>query len=152
MDQQKKKNPEAGWLAGTLTVPLYAEGISVTTRKSATGAVRVSTVTREHEEVVEQQLRSERVIVEHVPVGKTVSEMPQMRRDGETIIVPIVDEVLVTERRLVLREELHIRREEKTEKHQERVKLRKQEARITRLAAGEAGTESGSGAEGRIEK
>jgi stress response protein YsnF len=144
MDDQETRRPEALRSAGTVIVPLYTEEISVSTRKLATGRIRVSTRTREHEEVVDQVLTNEHVTVEHVPVGKVVTEMPQMRRDGETLIVPIVDEVLVVQRQLILKEEVRIRRERKTEKHQERVKVRKQEAVITRLPADEQETQTGS--------
>jgi stress response protein YsnF len=144
MDDQETRRPEALRPAGTVIVPLYTEEISVSTRKLTTGRIRVSTRTREHEQVVDQVLTNEHVTVEHVPVGKIVTEMPQMRRDGETLIVPIVDEVLVVQRQLILKEEVRIRRERKTERHQERVKVRKQEAVITRLAADEQETQTGS--------
>jgi hypothetical protein len=49
--------------------------------------------------------------VRRVPVGRTLAEgeVPQPRRgeDGAWII-PVVEEVLVVERRLVLREEIHL--------------------------------------------
>jgi uncharacterized protein (TIGR02271 family) len=139
LDKHEKNHPEAQWPATTVVVPLYAEEISVTKRKFPTGRVRVSTLTREDEELLDQCLTNERVTVERIPVGKTVSEMPRTRNDGETIIVPIVDEVLVVQRRLILREEVHIRRERRTERHQERVKVRKQEAVVTRLPADHEG-------------
>jgi uncharacterized protein (TIGR02271 family) len=143
-DGTRQPEASASCPTGTVVVPLYAEEISVVTRKSATGRVRVSTRTREQEELVDQTLWNEQVIVERVPVGKIITEMPRIRKDGETIIVPIVDEVLVVQRRLILKEEVHIRRERKTERHLERVKVRKQEAVITRLAADQEETETGS--------
>ena len=45
----------------------------------------------------------------------------------------IVEEVLVVERRLLLKEEVHVRRVRSTERHQESVTLRHQEAVVTRL-------------------
>jgi stress response protein YsnF len=59
--------------------------------------------------------------------------MPAIREEGETIVVPVVEEVLVVERRLVLKEEVRIRRVRSTERHQERVTLRRQEAAVNRL-------------------
>jgi stress response protein YsnF len=43
--------------------------------------------------------------------------MPQVQLEGETIVVPIVDEYLVVEHRLYLREEIRIRRLRKLERH-----------------------------------
>ena len=59
--------------------------------------------------------------------------MPPVREEGDTIVVPIVEEVLVVERRLFLKEEVSIRRVRSTERHQETVTVRHQEAVVTRL-------------------
>ena len=58
--------------------------------------------------------------------------MPEVRQEGDTTIIPIVEEILVVERRLVLKEEVHIRRVRTTEHHKEAVMLRYQEAVVTR--------------------
>ena len=49
-------------------------------------------------------------------------------------IVPVVEEVLFVEKRLVLKEEMHIRRDVKTETVAVPVSLRKQEAVVERVA------------------
>ena len=114
-------------------IPLHAEELSVSKRQVVTGRVRVETVTHEHEQLVDEQLARERVEVERVAVGKPIDAIPAVRQDGDTTIIPVVEEVLVVERRLVLKEEIHIHRVRTTEQHQERVTLRRQEAVITRL-------------------
>jgi stress response protein YsnF len=58
--------------------------------------------------------------------------MPSVREEGDTLIVPIVEEAVVVERRLVVKEEIHVRRIRRTENYEERVKVRKQEAVVTR--------------------
>jgi uncharacterized protein (TIGR02271 family) len=116
-----------------IVVPLYAEELSVTKEKRETGRVRITTVTRQREEVVDELLARERVEVETVAIGKPIEAIPPVRNEGDTIVVPVVEEILVTERRLVLKEELRIRRVHTTERHQERVTLRRQEASILRL-------------------
>jgi stress response protein YsnF len=68
--------------------------------------------------------------------------MPAIRNEGDTVVIPIVEEVLVIERRLLLKEEVRVRRVRSTERHQESVTLRHHEAVVTRLpveppAAGE---------------
>jgi uncharacterized protein (TIGR02271 family) len=115
-----------------VVIPLHAEEVSVGKRQVASGRVKVSTVTREREELVEQLLQSERVEVERVPVGQVVQGAPPVRTEGDTIIIPIVEEAVVIERRLVLKEEVHIRRIRETQNYQQRVVLRRQEAVITR--------------------
>jgi uncharacterized protein (TIGR02271 family) len=114
-------------------IPLHEEELSVSKRQVVTGRVRVETVTREHEQLVDELLALERVEVERIAIGKLIDAMPAVRQDGDTTIIPIVEEVLVIERRLVLKEEIHIHRVRTTEQHQERVTLRRQEAVVTRL-------------------
>jgi uncharacterized protein (TIGR02271 family) len=125
------------------TIKLAAEELSVDRHKIETGRVRVTTVTREQEELVDVPLTRERVEVTHVPIGRAVETMPAIRQDGETTIVPVVEEVLVLERRLMLKEELHIKRVRTTERHQESVRLRRQEAIVTRIPAGAPNADSG---------
>jgi uncharacterized protein (TIGR02271 family) len=114
-------------------VPLYEEGVSVAKRRIATGRWRIATATRQDEVQVDEPLTQETVEVERTAVNKLVDRMPSVREEGDTLIVPVVEETLVLERRLVLKEEVRIRRVRKTERHQERVKIRKQEATITKL-------------------
>jgi stress response protein YsnF len=54
-----------------------------------------------------------------------------------------VEEVLVVERRLVLKEEVHIRRVRTTERHKEMVMLRYQEAVVTRHPGETGKTDTG---------
>ena len=114
-------------------VPVYVEEAVISKKQVATGRVRVATVTRLHEEVIDELLSRERVEVERRPVGKRIEAMPRVREEDGIIIVPVVEEEIVVERHLVLKEEVYIRRIRETEKFQERVQLRRQEAAITRL-------------------
>lgn len=118
----------------TLTLPLYAEALVVARRRTHS-TVRVATVTHEHEQLVDEALAHERVEVEHVPVGRTVEAVPPIREEGDTTIFPVVEEIVVVEHRLVLKEEVRIRRLRSTERHQETVTLRTQDAVITRTEA-----------------
>jgi stress response protein YsnF len=47
-------------------------------------------------------------------------------------ILSVVEEVVVVERRLVLKEEVHLRRVQTTERHVETVTLREQDITVTR--------------------
>ena len=48
--------------------------------------------------------------IERVAVGKIVTDTPVQRQEGDTLILPVTEEVLVTEKRLLLREEIRITR------------------------------------------
>ncbi len=119
----------------TLTLPLYAEALVVARRRTHR-TVRVATVTQEHKQLVDEALAHKRVEIERVLIGRTVEAVPPIREEGGTTILPVVEEVVVVERRLVLKEEVRIRRLRSTERHQEVVTLQMQDAVITRTEGG----------------
>ena len=116
-----------------VVVPLHAEEVSVAKRRVVTGQVKVGTITRESEQLVEELLEHEHVEVERTAIGKQVDKAPPVREEGDTLIIPILEEIVVVERRLLLKEEVRIRRTREKQPYQERVVVRKQEAVITRL-------------------
>jgi uncharacterized protein (TIGR02271 family) len=116
-------------------IPLAAEELAVSKQRIETGRVRVARVTHEREQTIDELLAREMVDVSRTPIGKPIETMPSVREEGDTIIIPVVEEVLVVERRLFLKEEVRVRRVRTTERHQEAVTLRHQEAVVTRLPA-----------------
>jgi stress response protein YsnF len=115
-------------------VPLVEEAASVQKRQIVTGRVRVQLVTDTVEELAQADVRHETVEVTHVPIDRVVETAPAMRTEGDVTIVPVVEEMVVVEKRLVLREELHLRRRVETETVEVPVTLRKQRAVVERLA------------------
>jgi stress response protein YsnF len=116
-----------------VVVPLHAEQVSVAKRRVVTGQLRVGTVTRETEQLVEDLLEREHVEIKRIAIGRQVDKAPAVREEGDTLIIPILEEIVVVERRLVLKEEVRVRRIRERQPYQERVVIRKQEAVITRL-------------------
>ena len=114
-----------------IVVPLLTEELSVAKQQVVTGRVQISTVTREEAALVNEMLASEHVEIERVPVGKAVDHAPAVREEGDTLIIPVVEEVLVVERRLLLKEEVRVRRVREEARHQERVNVRRQEVTVT---------------------
>jgi stress response protein YsnF len=117
------------------TVPVHAEEISVSRRQVVGDTVQVSTFTREEECLVDEPLTHERIEVERVAIGRPVDAVPPVREEGDTTIISVVEEIVVVERRLILKEEVRIRRVRVTERYRETVLMRKQEAVITRTGA-----------------
>jgi uncharacterized protein (TIGR02271 family) len=114
------------------TLQLAAEELSVTKETRETGRVRVSTRTREREALIDEDLAREQVEIETIPIARRIDSVPQVRQEGDTTIIPVVEERLVVDRQLVLKEEVRVRRVRTTERHQEKVSLRQQEAVVTR--------------------
>lgn len=119
------------------TMPLLEERLLVGRRVVETGRVRIRLSTETEDAVVRETLRSERVEVDRVPIGREVAAAPATREeeDGTVLVVPVVEEVLVTERRLVLKEELRIRRVSTASVSEQTVPLRRQTATVERLPA-----------------
>lgn len=101
----------------TVVVPVIAETFSVSKQTVVTGGVRLSKRVSEHTETVDEPLLHEDVQVERVPINQIVAEAPQSRYEGDTLIVPVLEEVLVVEKRVLLKEEIHIHRTQ-TQVHQ----------------------------------
>ena len=113
--------------------PLVEETAIVGKREVITGRVRVQTVTDAIEELARADVQRETVDVTRVPIDRIVETAPEIRTEGDVTIVPVLEEVLVVEKRLVVKEELHIRRRVESEAVEVPVSLRKQRAIVERL-------------------
>jgi uncharacterized protein (TIGR02271 family) len=98
----------------------HSEELSVSRQQITGDTVQVSVVTHEGEGVVDEMLNHERVEIDRVPIGRPVDAIPPVRQEGETTILPVVEEIIVVKRRLILREEVRIKRRHVSERHQER--------------------------------
>ena len=119
-----------------LTLQIVEERLAVSKRRVVRGTVRVSTTTEVVEEIAEVDLDRYRVEVTRVPVGRIVDEAPVARAEGDTTILPIVEERFVVVKQLYLKEELHIRHVVERETVREPVTLRRQHATVERLGPG----------------
>ena len=115
------------------TLTILEETATLDKEVVTTGRVRVATQTRLVDEIATATLDGQEVEVTRVHIGKPVTgDLPQTRTEGDLTIVPVFEEVLVVEKRLMLKEELHIRRRTTTERVEVPVQLRKQEAEVQR--------------------
>ncbi len=119
---------------GEIVIPLAEERVAIGKRVVETGKVRITKTVTEREETADVPLISDRVEVERVAVNRVMDTPPEVRREGEVLIVPILEEVLVVEKRLMLREELHIRMTREEIHQPQQVILRREDAQIERFA------------------
>jgi len=120
---------------GALTVPLVAEDVRVEVREVETGGVRIHKTVDQHPHQIDEQLFHDEVNVKHVPIDKIVplSDAPRSRQEGDTLIVPILEEVLVVEKRCRIKEEIHITRSQRVEQYVETVVLRSEDVTVERF-------------------
>ena len=115
-------------------VPILEEEARVEKRRVVTGKVRIRSVVEDVEEIAQATLEEDTVDITRVPVDRVVDEVPPVRTEDGVTIVPILEEVLFVEKRLVLKEELHIRRRVSTETVEVPVVLRKERAVVERVS------------------
>jgi uncharacterized protein (TIGR02271 family) len=118
-------------------IPIVEEVLDVQKRQVETGGVRVRKTVHEREQQIDEHVWQEEVGVEHRVINRTVDgPAPTVRTEGDVLIVPVLEEVLVVTKQLMLREELRLTKR-RTAAHTSRtVTLRREEAKIERLEPG----------------
>lgn len=115
-----------------IVLPVIEERLVVGKKVVETGRVRVTTVVDEHATVVREQLVHGGVEIERTAIGEEVLAVPPVRDEGDTIVIPVVREELIVTKRLILVEEVRLRRTATTEDFAETVTVRTQRAVIDR--------------------
>jgi uncharacterized protein (TIGR02271 family) len=98
------------------TIPLYQEHIDVEKAEAVTDRLRVTTHVEERPVLIEDDVERGRLTVERLAVERAVTQAPEPRQEGDTLIVSVVEERLVVEKRLFVVEELRITRTATTER------------------------------------
>lgn len=117
-------------------IPLVEETVQIEKRLVETGRVRVSTLTEATDRLLRETLRTDTVGVTRVSVGRTLAEgepLPAVRTEAGVTIIPVLEEILVVEKRLVLLEEVHIRQQTSGEDVEVPITLRRQHAVVERI-------------------
>ena len=119
-------------------IELAEEVASVRKRVVDRGGVRLKTVTETRDETVTTAVNSSNVEVGRIPRDEVVQTAPPIREEGNTTIIPVLEERVVLRTELVLVEEVHLIRSETIETVEIPVSLRSQRVIETRLEADEA--------------
>jgi len=119
----------------TFVLPVMEEEVLIGKRQVETGKVRIQKVVQEKQEWVDLPLLREAIEIKRVPINRPVDSPVAVRKEGETIIVSLLEEVLVVQKQLVLKEEVHITTQ-RSEYHQpEQVTLRREEVIVEPVEA-----------------
>lgn len=113
-------------------IALAEERVHVGKKEVETGRVRVHKRVALRKETVETRLRSEEVDVERVPIDREVAGPLEARYEGDCLVIPVVEEVLVVEKRWKLKEEIRLRRRTTEREHRSEVSLRSEQATLER--------------------
>ena len=104
------------------TIPVIEEQVDIEKHTVETGkGVRLHKTISEHDETIDVPVRREICDIRTVAIGRILDEgvTPVVRVEGSTTIVPVLEEIVVIQKRLRLKEEIHITRraEQETETH-----------------------------------
>ena len=118
----KKKN--------TPSLNVLQEQVNIDKKIVESGKVVIHKKVHKEDKDVEVPVSHEEVEIKKVTVNKYVTEAPDVRYEGNITIIPVIKEVAVIEKKLLLVEEIHVIKHvvEKTEEHV--VPLRKEEIQV----------------------
>jgi uncharacterized protein (TIGR02271 family) len=116
-----------------LVVPVLQEVLDVRTSPVETGRVRIRKIVHEREEIVDPPLWRDEVVIERVPINRVVEGPMSVRSEEDTLIIPVLEDVLVIEKRLLLKEEVRITKRRVETHTPQRVTLRREEAAVERI-------------------
>jgi uncharacterized protein (TIGR02271 family) len=117
-----------------LVIPVIQEQVTFDKQVVETGQVRILKRIVEHEELVDVPLFREEINVERVPVNQYLDAPVQVRQEGDVMIIPVVQEQIFYQKRLLLVEELRVTKKVIEEHKPQPVTLLKEEVEITRTA------------------
>lgn len=137
-EQERAQNAEQGKPAQVNTsaeqvIPVVQEQATISKEERETSTVRIHKNVVEVEKNISVPLLQEGYDVQRIAVNQFVDATPPVREEGDTIIIPVVREVLVVEKRLELVEELHVIKRKTTVDRTESFTLRKEEVNIERI-------------------
>jgi uncharacterized protein (TIGR02271 family) len=136
-------------LGGETRVPLREERLEFSTRDIDLGEIRIHKTVEATEESRRGPLTREDVQIERVRVDRPVNAPEERRQEGDWLIIPIMEEVFVVQKQLLVTEEIRIRKQPVTEEHEVREVIRRERATVedTRPAPPPAATRAASSAQ-----
>lgn len=121
-----------------LNQEILAEALDIQKRMKLTGVVRLEKTVRNSDAVVDEILTSNSITVERRAVNKYMDEVASIRQEGNTMIIPVMEEIVIVTKQLVLKEEIRITNHRQQSLHHETIPLRAEEVQVTRIDPSDA--------------
>ena len=126
-------------------IPVVQEQLEVGKRERETGKVRVTKSSHRQIRHIEVPLSNEEIDVVRVAKNEVVADPPPVREEGDTTIIPVLEEEIVIQKRLVLREEVHVTRRHAERNFTEDIPLKVESVTVERSKPGRSGEVSEPG-------
>jgi uncharacterized protein (TIGR02271 family) len=114
-------------------IPVLEEQVEVERRKVSTGKVLIHKKVDADEITIDEPVVHERYDVERVPVNRVINEPVEPHYEGDTYVLPVLEEVVVVEKKLLLREEVRITRKKGSERDPQKVSVRRERVEFERV-------------------
>ncbi len=134
LDLQKTEPAEGN---ETVVIPVIREQVIVDKKVVETGKVRISKRISEHEELVDVPVMQGQAVVERIPVNQFVESAPPIRYEGDTMIIPVIEEQVVLQKKLFIVEEIHVKKQMVETHRTQKVTLLREEVEVKRIAENE---------------
>jgi len=115
-----------------VVVPVVREFAKVGKRRVETGRVRIRKSVKQKRVRIDEPLLEESAEIQRIPVNQPVAVAPPVRRDGDTLIIPVLEEVLTVTKQLVLKEEIHVRKRARRVHKPQSITLNTEEVEVRR--------------------
>jgi uncharacterized protein (TIGR02271 family) len=133
-DSGSNPKPQAIPVVEEQVIPVVEEQLQVGKKVVETGSVRIIKKVQEEQTLVEAPLIHDEVNVERVAVNQYIETAPQVRYEGDIMIIPVIQEVVVIEKRLMLVEEIRVHKQQFQTNVSETVTLRKEVVSVERTS------------------
>jgi uncharacterized protein (TIGR02271 family) len=117
---------------GEMSIPVIEEHLNVDKKLVEKGKYQIRKTVSQEDYSEEVPTVHENVNVQRVKVNKYVDAMPEVRHEGYTTIIPVIKEVVVVEKKLMLVEEIHITKSRDEVAVNVKDKLRKEHVEINK--------------------
>jgi stress response protein YsnF len=115
------------------TFAVIEEHVKVDKALETTATVNVKKTVQEVEEPIAATLHSEGYRIERMAKNELIEKAPPpVRNETDRIIVSVIEERLVVEKKLFLIEEIHLIKTNHTSEYQDKVILKKEAVNVTR--------------------
>jgi uncharacterized protein (TIGR02271 family) len=118
---------------GQTILPVVQEDLEIERRVVESGRIRVNKKVETTESVVDEPLVHESYDIRRISVNRIIDDAPKPHYEGDTLVLPILEEVLVVEKRLVLREEVRITPKREEVRDPQTHSLRREHVEVERV-------------------
>jgi uncharacterized protein (TIGR02271 family) len=112
-------------------IPVIEEYVKVDKLEVEVGRLNIRKKIKEQDEIITVPLFHDEFNIQHVEIGKQVDgALPEVRFEGDTIVIPVLREEVIIQKRLMLVEEVRITKHKIESNYEQQVTLRKEEVVI----------------------